>query len=387
MEKEFWGFERKNGSPGVRNYVGVISAMDNMNPIARKIVQSVHGSLLISDLFGRKQAGVNHEIKFRTLTGLGKNPNIGRVLVVSLHKPSAISLAEAISSSRKEAEFIAYQEIGSSIRSIEQGSRIVAKMVKKCSEERRTAQPISKLSVGVECGGSDFSSGISGNPTIGNVADRLLDAGGKVVMSETPEVVGAEQILARRAISPTVANKLLACVRRVENHAKMAGYNDIRQSNPSADNMKGGLTTLAEKSIGAILKGGSKPLRDVLEFGEQLPSIPGFYFMDTPAPACESLTGMASGGVQIILFNTGIGNPIGNPVAPTIKITGNPFISEECTDDIDVNVSEVMRGGMSLEEAGETLFEEVIKVANGKKTYSEILGIIESTIHVMGPSI
>ncbi len=387
MTQEFLGFKRKDGSVGIRNYVGVISAMDNVNPVSRKIADNVHGTTLISDLFGRKQAGINHEIRFRTLSGLGKNPNIGSVVIISLHKASAMSLAESISTSGKDVEYIAFQEVGSTLKCIEQGVRIAAKMVKKLSEEKRNLHPLSDLAIGVECGGSDFSSGISGNPAVGNAADRLLNEGGTVVLSETPEIIGAEHILAKRAVNRNVAGNLMKCVKQMKALAKRAGFSDIRASNPSADNIKGGLTTLAEKSLGAVLKAGSKPLQGVLEYGEQPPSIPGFYFMHTPAPACESMTGLAAGGLQIIVFNTGIGNPIANPVTPTIKLTGNPFTSKKISDDLDLDVSDIITNALSIEKAGERVFDEILKVANGKMTFSEILGITQSTISVAGPSV
>jgi altronate dehydratase large subunit len=173
----------------------------------------------------------------------------------------------------------------------------------------------------------------------------------------------------------------------MEKLGKETGFEDIRASNPSADNKKGGLSTLAEKSLGAVLKGGSKPLRGVLDFAEEPHDGPGFYFMTTPAPACESLTGLAAGGVQLVVFNTGLGNPIANPVTPTVKVTGNPFTYEKNADDFDVGVTDIISKGMSVEEGGEKIFAEMIEVASGKMTFSEILGITQSTIRVLGPTI
>jgi altronate dehydratase large subunit len=239
----------------------------------------------------------------------------------------------------------------------------------------------------VECGGSDFSSGIFGNPAVGNATDRLMDLGGSVILSETPEIIGAEYILARRAVSREVGEKLLRCVKDMEMLAKATGYEDIRASNPSADNKKGGLSTLAEESLGAVLKAGSKPLQGVLDYAENPHGAPGFYFMTTPAPACESLTGLAAGGVQLVVFNTGLGNPIANPITPTVKVTGNPFTYEKNADDFDLSVTDIILKGMSVEAGGEKIFREMVDVASGKKTFSEILGITQSTIRVFGSSI
>jgi altronate dehydratase large subunit len=387
MRQEFLGFQRRDGRVGIRNYVAVISAMDSLNPVAAKIADLVKGTVLITDLFGRKLGGLNHEVRVRSLLGMGGNPNVGAVLVVSLHRASALTVAEPLSASGADVEIVVFQELGSSLKAIEEGARLAVKMVKKCSAERRRPAPLASLSLGVECGGSDFSSGISGNPAVGHAADLLMDQGGTVILSETAEIIGAEHILARRAVSREVGEKLLQCVKDMEMLGKATGFEDIRASNPSADNKKGGLSTLAEKSLGAVLKGGSKPLRGVLDFAEEPHDGPGFYFMTTPAPACESLTGLAAGGVQLVVFNTGLGNPIANPVTPTVKVTGNPFTYEKNADDFDVSVTDIISKGMSVGEGGEKIFTEMIEVANGKMTFSEILGITQSTIRVLGPTI
>jgi len=387
MTQEFAGFPRADGSVGIRNYVAVISAIDSLNPIATKIVDLVKGTVLVTDLFGRKLAGVNHPVRIRSLAGMALNPNVGAVIVVSLHVPSARAVAEPIAAAGKEVEIVAFQEFGSTLKTIEQGVRIAVQMVKKCSAQRREPAPLSSLILGVECGGSDFSSGISGNPAIGNAADRLLEGGGTVILSETPEIIGAEHILARRAVSQEVGERLLQCVRDREALAKATGFEDVRASNPSADNKKGGLTTLAEKSLGAVLKGGSKPLQGVLDYGENPEGPQGFYLGTTPAPACESLTGLAAGGAQLVVFNTGLGNPIANPVTPTIKVTGNPFTYAKSADDIDVSVTDIISEGVSVEAGGERIYSEILAVAGGKQTFSEIMGITQSTIRVFGPSV
>ncbi len=387
MEQEYHGYFRSDGTVGIRNYVAVLSAMDSLNPIAARIADMVRGTVLVSDLFGRKLAGVNHAIRVRSLAGMALNPNVGAVLVVSLHRPSALTVAEPIAAGGKEVEIVAFQEQGSTLKAIEQGVRIAVQMVKKCSAQRREPAPLSTLTLGVECGGSDFSSGISGNPAVGNAADRLLDAGGTVILSETPEIIGAEHILARRAVTKEVGDRLLQTVRDMEALAKATGFEDIRASNPSADNKKGGLSTLAEKSLGAILKAGTRPLQGVLEYSERTQGVHGFYFMTTPAPACESLTGLAAGGAQLVVFNTGLGNPIANPVTPTIKVTGNPFTYAKSADDFDVSVTDIITKGVPLEAAGERIYGEMLSVASGKQTFSEILGITQSTIQVIGPSV
>ena len=387
MAEEFWGYSRKEDSVGIRNYVAILSAMDTVNPIASKIAELIRGTVLITDIFGRKQAGVNHNTRMKALSGLACNPNIGAVLVVSLHKPSAEELSEKIAAAGQKVQYVSYQNYGGSLRTIEAGAQAALNMVKECSEMKPRLHPVSELKIGVECGGSDFSSGIAGNISVGNAADRLLEAGATIVLSETPEIIGAEQVLAKRAINNTVRKRLLQKVHEMEELAKRSGFSDIRASNPSPDNKLGGLTTLAEKSLGAVLKAGTKPLDGVLDYADPMPEKRGFYFMDTPAPACESMTGLAAGGVQMIIFNTGVGNPIANPVAPTLKTTGNPYTFEKNPADIDIDVSDVITAGTPLDIAGGRVYQEVLRVAGGKKTVSEILRMTQSSVRVYGPSV
>lgn len=383
----FFGYPRPNGSVGVRNRVGIISLMDNTNGIARKITENVRGTDLVTDLFGRKMIGRNHEMRLRAIHGMAMNPNIAGVVLVSLHKPSVDAFAGPIAAAGKDVECVAYQEVGSTFRAIENGIVAAAKMVRKYSATQRSEQPLSKLIFGVECGGSDFSSGLSGNPALGHAADLLMDAGGSVVLSETAEIMGAEHLLAERSVNKDVAAKIVQAIADMEEMSRMGGVADIRKTNPSADNINGGLTTLAEKALGAVKKAGTKPLQGVVDYCEPvIPDPPGFYFMSTPAPACESMTGLAAGGAQIIGFNTGLGQPSSHPFAPTIKISGNPLTASRGFDDLDVDVSDILTGEMSIEEGGQRIYQELLAVANGRYTFTELYGTAQSTIGVAGAS-
>ena len=383
----FFGYPRPNGSVGVRNRVGVISLMDNCNGIARKITENVRGTDLVTDLFGRKMIGRNHEMRLRAIHGMAMNPNLAGVVLVSLHSPSVDAFAGPIAAAGKDVECVAYQEVGSTFRAIEKGIVAAAKMVRKYSATQRSEQPLSKLVFGVECGGSDFSSGLSGNPALGHAADLLMEAGGSVVLSETAEIMGAEHLLAERSVNKDVAAKIVQAIADMEEMSRMGGVDDIRKTNPSADNINGGLTTLAEKALGAVKKAGTKPLQGVVDYCEPvIPDPPGFYFMSTPAPACESMTGLAAGGAQIIGFNTGLGQPSSHPIAPTIKISGNPLTASRGFDDLDVDVSDIMTGEMSIEEGGERIYEELLAVANGRYTFTELYRTAQSTIGVAGAS-
>jgi altronate dehydratase large subunit len=383
----FYGFPRSNGSAGIRNTVGIISLMDNVNGIARRIAENVCGTELVTDLFGRKLIGLNHEMRLKAIHGMAMNPNIGGVILVTLHDVSAETFAGPIAAAGKDVETVVYQDIGGTLRTIERGTYIAAKMAKKVSGVQRREQPLSSLIMGVECGGSDFSSGIAGNPALGHAADLLMEAGGSVVLSETAEIMGAEHRMAGRAVNNKVATDIINAVNEMEELARQAGVPDIRRGNPSADNINGGLTTLAEKSLGAVRKGGSKPLQGVFGYCEPInPNPPGFYFMSTPSPACESMTGLAAGGAQIIGFNTGLGQPSAHPFVPTIKISGNPATAENGPDDLDVSVSDILTGEISIEEGGQRIYDEIIAVANGKVTFTELFGTGQSTISIAGAS-
>lgn len=383
----FFGYERPNGSAGVRNRVGIISLMDNANGLALKMHQNVRETDLVTDLFGRKMIGRNHEMRLRAIHGMAMNPNICAVVLVSLHKPSTDAFAGPIADAGKDVECIPFQEYGSTFRCIEAGTVAAAKLVRKYSTQQRVEQPLSKLVLGSECGGSDFSSGLSGNPALGHAADMLMDAGGSVVLSETAEIMGAEHLLAERSVNQGVAVDIVQAIADMEEMSRMGGVEDIRKTNPSADNINGGLTTLAEKALGAVKKAGTKPLQGVVDYcAPVVPDPPGFYFMTTPAPACESMTGLAAGGCQILGFNTGLGQPSSHPFTPTIKVSGNPLTAERGFDDLDVDVSDIMRGQMSIEEGGVKIYEELMAVANGRRTFTELFDTGQSTIGVAGAS-
>jgi altronate dehydratase large subunit len=383
----FFGYERPNGSVGIRNRIGIISLMDNANGLALKIHQNVRETDLVTDLFGRKMIGRNHEMRLKAIHGMAMNPNIAGVVLVSLHNASTDAFAGPIAEAGKDVECVPFQDYGSTFRAIEAGTVAAAKLVRKHSTQQRTEQPFSKLVFGVECGGSDFSSGLSGNPALGHAADLLMDAGGSVVLSETAEIMGAEHLLAERAVNKEVAEKIVKAIADMEEMSRMGGVEDIRRTNPSADNIAGGLTTLAEKALGAVKKAGTKPLQGVVDYCEPvIPEPPGFYFMSTPAPACESMTGFAAGGCQVIGFNTGLGQPSSHPFTPTIKISGNPLTASRAFDDLDVDVSKIMTGEMSIEEGGKLIYEELMAVINGRRTFTELFDTGQSTIGVAGAS-
>jgi altronate dehydratase large subunit len=372
----FMGFPRPDGTHGVRNHVVILSAMDISNPTARRIAANVPGTVPLCAAYGRGLRGDDLAQHTRTMLGLSNHPNVAAALVVSLERQSAQNLADGIAVSGRPAEWVGLQEIGGSIKAVEAGTRIAAEMVAEASRMTPEPVPWREFVLGVECGGSDTTSGVAANPAVGRVADRIVDLGGTVILAETTELIGGEQFLLQRAASSEVADALRRAIARWEDEAQTRGF---QLTNLGPDNIRGGLSTMEEKSLGAILKGGTTPLREVVAYGQR-PTERGLVFMDTPGPGTESITGIAAGGAHCILFTTGLGNPLGNPVSPTIKVTGNPHTVEHMGDNLDADVSALMTGNASLEQVADGLFEVLAQVANGRLTTAEVLGDVEIAI-------
>ena len=248
-------------------------------------------------------------------------------------------------------------------------------MVIGASETRREAISFDGLIFGVKCGGSDATSGVASNAAVGQAVDRIIEEGGTAIFSETTEILGAEHILARRAVNEDVSRKIYRAVQQNEEMAMAAGV-DLLGVNPVPDNIRGGITTIEEKSLGAILKAGNAPIQDVLGYGQR-PTRPGLYFMDSPSAASEVVTGLSAAGAQMILFSTGTCNPVGNPISPVLKITSNPRTAARMKEHLDVDISDVLSGSTSIREAGDRIVTAVVKVANGRLTTGEVLGHAE----------
>jgi len=368
----FEGYVRPDGNVGVRNYVLVIPTVVCSSYAAKEISNAVNGSTYILHQHGCAQAEADLEQTFRILSGFGKNPNVASVLIVALgcEAISCEKLADEISKSGKPVETLTIQEENGLKETIEKGINIVRKLVSEASHLRRKKVDLSSLVVAVECGGSDWTSGIASNPAVGYAADLIIDNGGRVVFSETTEIIGGEHILAKRCINDKVKEKLFKAVSRVIKRAKREGI-DLIGTNPSPGNIKGGLSTIEEKSLGAILKSGSKPIIDILEYGEEIAREKGCYFMDTPGQDVESICGMVAGGAQLVVFTTGRGTPTGNPIAPVVKVTGNPDTFKKMSDIFDIYVG-IIEKKETVEEAGKRIFETILEVASGLRTRSEI---------------
>lgn len=376
MNASVLGYPRSDGGFGIRNHVAVIAAMDNVNPVARRICESVKGTVPVCVAYGRGQFGDDLAQHDRVLLNYATHPNVAAVLIVGLEPVTSQRLAAAVQAAGRSVRVLDVQSAGGTIQAVAQGIRDAAALVVESSSIPRAPMPLSELVVGVECGASDATSGLTANATTGLVADWLVEAGGVVILSETDEIVGAEASLAARASEPEVAARLLAAVSRLE---ALSAFQGLQLWPLGEDNIAGGLTTVEEKSLGAVRKGGTSPLREVIGYGEK-PSRKGLVFMDAPAPGVENIAALAAGGAHLILFNTGVGNPIGHPLSPTIKLTGNPTTAQRFADNIDVDVSGILTAGQTLEQAAVTLREAMLRVVAGQMTQSEVLGDTEVSI-------
>jgi altronate dehydratase large subunit len=381
------GYVRPDGKVGIRNHLLVMSTVICSSFVARRIADQVQGAVAIENPFGCGQLEPDLEITRRTLVNTAKNPNVGGVLVVGLgcEQIQADDLVREIEKTGKPVEKVVIQEEdGGTPAAIEKGVRLLRKMAEEVLSQRPEEVDMSNLVLGVECGGSDATSGLASNPVVGYVADRVVDLGGTVILSETPEMIGAEDILANRAVSREVGERIVRTVRRWVELA--ASYNvDLVGTQPAPGNIAGGISTIEEKSLGAIIKGGSRPVQGMVDYAEEVRG-KGLWLMDTPGYDIMSVVGMVAGGATLVIFTTGRGTPTGNPIAPVIKVTANPQTARKMRENIDFDASTVILGQETIEQAGERLFRLVIDVARGKPTRAELLGFKEFMIHKIIPS-
>lgn len=383
---KFWGFRRADGRVGIRNHVLILPTITCATQAAKQITELVQGTVSFIHQHGCAQVGEDYEQTFRTYVGMGANPNVYGVVVLGLgcETHQAKSVAGEIAKTGKPVEVVSIQDHGGTLFTIAQGAKIAAKMVQDASMQRRELCDFSELIIGTECGGSDACSGLSANPAVGVVSDRIVDLGGTSILAETTELIGAEHLLAERAVDEKVAQRVYEVIRAMEDRAFLMGV-DIRTGNPTPGNIKGGLSSLEEKSLGAANKAGSRPLQELIDYA-QTPSKKGLVWMDTPGHDIEQLTGMVAGGAQVVLFTTGRGTPTGSPIAPVIKIATNSAVFEKMGDNIDLNAGTIIDGTESIQSVGQRIFDEVSLVASGKMTKAEILKQHDFGIWRIGPT-
>ena len=386
--REFMGYARADGTVGTRNYLGVLTSVNCSGSVARFIAEAaertdwlreaanvdgvvpiVHGTGC-----GMSGGGEGYETLHRTLKGWARNPNFGGVLLVGLGC-EVMQIPDLIGAGRMRADgnfrYMTIQGTGGTRRTVERGVAMLREMAEVANAARRTPQPAAKLTLALQCGGSDGYSGITANPALGVASDMLVAQGGATILAETPEVYGAEHLLTRRAVSREVGEKLVARIRWWEDYtARNGGEMD---NNPSPGNKRGGLTTILEKSLGAVAKGGTAPLSGVYLYGEPLAG-PGFAFMDSPGYDPCSVTGQIASGANLVAFTTGRGSVSGYKPAPCVKLATNSEMYGRMAEDMDVNCGDVIDEGVSLAAKGAEIFELLLRVASGERTMSEAQG-------------
>jgi altronate dehydratase large subunit len=388
-EPGFWGYRRPDGRVGTRNHVLVVPTVICASVVAERIASEIAPvGAALPHTGGCGQLGPDMRSTHETLAAYCAHPNVGAVLVIALGCEQVVAqqLADAGRKEGKLTGVLAIQSEGGTVRTTERGIEIARSLADQLRSAPREWCNASSLILSVKCGGSDYTSGLASNPALGRVADRLVKLGGAAVLGEIAEIMGAEHLLAARAPNPETAGRLLKVINRVESEAMALGL-DIRGTQPSPGNIRGGLTTIEEKSLGATHKGGEHtPLADVVPYSSRI-TRKGLTVMDTPGLDVESVTGMVGGGAQVVVFTTGLGTPTGNPIAPVIKITGNARTAQSMRDNIDLDVSGVLDDTETLDAAADRLFEEVLTVCSGRETAAERLGHNEFAIHRRNPTI
>ncbi len=386
--RNFMGYHRTGGRIGTRNYVGIVTTVNCSGSVARFIAEAaeragmlerfpnVDGIVPIVHGTGCGMSGVNegYDTLFRTLSGYAQHPNFGGILLIGLGC-EVMQLQDLVGGKPIRPDgvlrYMTIQNEGGTRRTIERGLAQLEEIVAQANRAERTPAPVSEITVGMQCGGSDGYSGITANPALGYASDLLVRRGGTTILSETSEIYGAEHLLTRRAESVEIGEALIARVHWWEDYcARNGGEMD---NNPSPGNKRGGLTTILEKSLGAVAKGGTAPLSGVFKFAEKIDG-KGFVFMDSPGFDPCSVTGQVASGANLIVFTTGRGSVSGYQPTPCLKLATNSEMYARMADDMDLNCGEIVSKGVSIEDMGEALFDLIVRVASGEKTKSEELG-------------
>lgn len=378
----FYGYQRPDGRVGIRNQVLILPASVCASDTTRIIAGQVNGAVTFHNQNGCSQVAPDQQLTMDVMAGYAANPNIYGTVVISLGCENCQMdlVVKAIEErTQKPLRQVIIQEVGGTLKAVERGTLYARELVQEASLLQKQEFPMSELILGTECGGSDPTSGLAANPVIGQLSDLLVADGGTSILSETTELIGAEHILAKRAATPEVHDRILEIVHRYEKSLQLIGE-EVREGNPSPGNKAGGITTLEEKSLGCIHKGGHAPVSAVYDYAKQVEKKTGLVVMDTPGNDPSSVAAMVAGGAQVVVFSTGRGTPTGNPIVPVIKVTGNKLTFAKMEDNIDLDASPLIYGAKTLEELGDELYQMVRDVASGKQTKAETLGFTEMAI-------
>ncbi len=383
--RSFMGYDRGAGGVGTRNYIGILTTVNCSATVSRYIADhfnrmggldgfdNVDGVVALTHGLGCAISAGSESWRTltRTIQGYARHPNFGGIIMVGLGCETNQIQPILDHYKLEEGErfrTLNIQTMGGTRKTIDAACGMIREMLPGANAARRTRQPLSGLKVALECGGSDGYSGITANPALGVASDLIVRNGGTTCLAETPEIYGAEHLLTRRAVTPEVGHKLMERIDWWRDYTARNGAE--LNNNPSYGNKQGGLTTILEKSLGAVAKGGSMPLKAVYEYAEIIDR-PGFVFMDTPGYDPVAVTGQVAGGCNVVCFTTGRGSVSGWKPAPTIKIATNTEVYDHMREDMDIDTGGIATGTESIESAGERLFERILAVASGKKTLSE----------------
>ncbi len=382
----FEGILRNNGEVATRNYIGIISTVNCSATVSKAIAEKIKYSNILKDYpnidgvvpithgtgCGMNTVSEGMQVFQRTIDGFKNHPNFSHVFVIGLGCECAqVSLFTDSMKKHNRIHFLTIQDEGGTRKTVDKVFGQIKELLKEANTIKRTPQAVHHLALALQCGGSDGYSGISANPALGVAADLLVKNGGSSILSETPEIYGAEHLLINRAVSKEVADKLIAKIEWWKNYTKI--NNSSMDNNPAPGNKKGGLTTILEKSLGAVAKGGNAVLTDVLSYAEPLKN-KGFNFMDSPGYDPVSATGQVASGANIICFTTGRGSCFGCKPVPSLKLATNTIMFNKMSEDMDMNCGTVIDGEETLEEAGQRIFSLILKTASGHKSKSELNG-------------
>ncbi|QCC86912.1 D-galactarate dehydratase [Desulfovibrio desulfuricans] len=373
MQKTFMGYRRENGRVGIRNHVVILPLDDLSNAACEAVGNNVKGTLALPHAYGRLQFGDDLDLHFRTLIGVGSNPNVAAVIVIGIEPQWTKRVVDGIAKTGKPVEGFAIEQHGD-LETICSASRKAKEFVHFATELQRTECKVNELWVSTKCGESDTTSGIAANPTVGNAFDKLWENGATTLFGETTEITGGEHLVMERCATPDVRAKFKFFFDRYAKVVDDHKTNDLSDSQPTKGNIEGGLTTIEEKALGNIQKIGRKaPVIGCLDKAE-MPTGPGLWFMDSSSAAAEMVTLCAASGFVAHFFPTGQGNIIGNPILPVIKLSANPRTIRTMSEHIDVDVSGILRREMNLDAAGDKLLEMLFRTCNGRNTSAEVLG-------------
>ncbi len=373
IPKSFLGYKRENGRVGTRNHVIILPVDDISNACAEAVANNIKGTIALPHSYGRLQFGADLELHFRTMIGTAKNPNVAAAIIIGIEPKWTKRIVDEVAKTGKPVEGFSIEGAGD-IETIMKASKKAQEFSIWASEKQREECPVSDLWISVKCGESDTTSGLASNPTVGNLMDKLEPLGVHLCFGETSELTGAESVCAKRGKTKEAQDKFMKTWSDYNDFILKEATDDLSESQPTAGNIAGGLTTIEEKAFGNFQKIGSRQFVDVLTPAEEPTKGPGLYFMDTSSAAAECVTLQAAGGFNIHLFPTGQGNIIGNPIEPVIKLTANPLTAVKMKEHIDVDVSKILSREMNLDQAGDELIKATMRVANGRFTCAEALG-------------